>query len=193
MSDGGKKNNKPKMEKRRRARMNASLGELKALLLDSMKRDGTKHNKMEKADILEYTVQYLRRIQRQEFSVAAASDPSILNKYYAGYNECTEEVSKFLLSADIDSDLRTRLVEHLTSCSTIRKADPNNNNVLPMTFVLPERSNYLVITNSTPEKAILMQLPLEKKRSGSPCSSDCSPPKCSKSEDHWRPWQKNIM
>ena len=55
---------KPLMEKKRRARINASLTELKNLLVDVLKQEGIRSNKMEKADILETTVKYLRQIQR---------------------------------------------------------------------------------------------------------------------------------
>ena len=56
------------MEKRRRARINECLGELKQLLMDSLKKDGSGYSKLEKADILELTVKYLRNVQRQQVS-----------------------------------------------------------------------------------------------------------------------------
>ncbi|KAK3750172.1 hypothetical protein QZH41_015399, partial [Actinostola sp. cb2023] len=55
-----KKAKKPQMEKLRRARINESLNELKSLVLDAMKKDVSRYSKMEKADILEMTVKYLR-------------------------------------------------------------------------------------------------------------------------------------
>ncbi|XP_013403236.1 transcription factor HES-1-like isoform X1 [Lingula anatina] len=105
------------MEKRRRARINASLAELKALLLEVMKREGSRHSKMEKADILEMTVRHLRHIQRQQFAAVANSDPTVLNKYNAGFNECTSEVSRYLHSIEgVDPDIRARVLDHLATC-----------------------------------------------------------------------------
>uniref|UniRef100_A0A8C7WXJ7 BHLH domain-containing protein n=1 Tax=Oryzias sinensis TaxID=183150 RepID=A0A8C7WXJ7_9TELE len=46
---------KPIMEKRRRARINESLAQLKSLILDALKKDSCRHSKLEKADILEMT------------------------------------------------------------------------------------------------------------------------------------------
>ncbi|KAJ4445363.1 hypothetical protein ANN_07168, partial [Periplaneta americana] len=59
---------KPLMEKRRRARINQSLNELKKLLLDgnTSKKEGSRPTKLEKADILEMTVQHLQRLHQQQ-------------------------------------------------------------------------------------------------------------------------------
>jgi hypothetical protein len=48
--------------------MNASLDELRNLLLSTLKMEGSRHSKLEKADILEMTVEHLRSIQRQKMS-----------------------------------------------------------------------------------------------------------------------------
>ncbi|XP_066526808.1 uncharacterized protein [Hoplias malabaricus] len=54
---------KPLLERRRRARINASLGELRALLLQFHVKQGCRVSKLEKADVLELTVQRLRSLQ----------------------------------------------------------------------------------------------------------------------------------
>ena len=51
---------KPLMEKRRRDRINKSLDELKTILVTALKRDQNGCSKLEKADILEMTVNYLK-------------------------------------------------------------------------------------------------------------------------------------
>uniref|UniRef100_A0A8C4YQ30 Hes family bHLH transcription factor 2 n=1 Tax=Gopherus evgoodei TaxID=1825980 RepID=A0A8C4YQ30_9SAUR len=53
---------KPLMEKRRRARINDSLNQLKTLILPLIGKDSSRYSKLEKADILEMTVQFLREI-----------------------------------------------------------------------------------------------------------------------------------
>jgi len=57
---------KPLMEKRRRERINKSLNELKTILLAAMRKDqSTCHSKLEKADILEMTVRFMKSIQHR--------------------------------------------------------------------------------------------------------------------------------
>uniref|UniRef100_A0A3P8WR05 BHLH domain-containing protein n=1 Tax=Cynoglossus semilaevis TaxID=244447 RepID=A0A3P8WR05_CYNSE len=64
----GAPSSKPIMEKRRRARINESLGQLKTLILDALKKDSSRHSKLEKADILEMTVKHLRNLQRHQLT-----------------------------------------------------------------------------------------------------------------------------
>lgn len=51
---------KPLLEKRRRARINDSLSHLKSLILPLVGKDNARYSKLEKADILEMTVRFLR-------------------------------------------------------------------------------------------------------------------------------------
>ncbi|XP_072282433.1 transcription factor HES-4 [Pyxicephalus adspersus] len=112
-----RKSSKPIMEKRRRARINESLGQLKTLILDALKKDSSRHSKLEKADILEMTVKHLRNLQRVQMTAALSADPSVLGKYRAGFNECMNEVTRFLSTCEgVNTDVRTRLLGHLSSC-----------------------------------------------------------------------------
>ncbi|XP_053690390.1 protein hairy [Sabethes cyaneus] len=108
-----RRSNKPIMEKKRRARINNSLNELKIIILDAMKKDPARHSKLEKADILEMTVNYFRNLQRQQNVVSQATDPNVMNKFKSGYNECIQEVSRF---ADMEPMTRRRLLAHLSNC-----------------------------------------------------------------------------
>ncbi|KAM4605097.1 transcription factor HES-1-B-like [Polymixia lowei] len=112
-----RKSSKPIMEKRRRARINESLAQLKTLILNALKKDSSRHSKLEKADILEMTVKHLRNLQRVQMTAAVNSDPSILGKYRAGFSECVEEVTRFLSTCEgVNTDVRTRLLGHLAAC-----------------------------------------------------------------------------
>ncbi|XP_036801749.1 transcription factor HES-2-like isoform X1 [Oncorhynchus mykiss] len=51
---------KPLLEKKRRARINDSLGQLKTLILPLVGKDNAPYSKLEKANILEMTVRFLR-------------------------------------------------------------------------------------------------------------------------------------
>ncbi|TDH05676.1 hypothetical protein EPR50_G00124710 [Perca flavescens] len=112
-----RKSSKPIMEKRRRARINESLGQLKTLILDALKKDSSRHSKLEKADILEMTVKHLRNLQRLQMTAAVNTDPSVLGKYRAGFSECVGEVTRFLSTCEgVNTEVRTRLLSHLAAC-----------------------------------------------------------------------------
>ncbi|XP_023675702.1 transcription factor HES-1-like isoform X1 [Paramormyrops kingsleyae] len=114
-----RKSSKPIMEKRRRARINESLGQLKTLILDALKKDSSRHSKLEKADILEMTVKHLRNLQRVQMTAALNTDPTVLGKYRAGFSECMNEVTRFLSTCEgVNTEVRTRLLGHLASCMT---------------------------------------------------------------------------
>ncbi|XP_073347893.1 transcription factor HES-1-A-like [Pagrus major] len=114
-----RKSSKPIMEKRRRARINESLGQLKTLIMDALKKDSSRHSKLEKADILEMTVKHLRNLQRLQMSAAVNTDPSVLSKYRAGFSECVGEVTRFLSTCEgVNTEVRTRLLGHLSACVT---------------------------------------------------------------------------
>lgn len=112
-----RRSNKPIMEKRRRARINHCLNELKSLILDAMKKDPARHSKLEKADILEMTVKHLQNVQRQQLSQAVSTDPHTLHKFKAGFSECATEVSRYVSRMDgVEPAVRQRLVAHLSGC-----------------------------------------------------------------------------
>ncbi|GCB77046.1 hairy-related 6 [Scyliorhinus torazame] len=112
-----RKSSKPIMEKRRRARINESLSQLKTLILDALKKDSSRHSKLEKADILEMTVKHLRNLQRVQMTAALSTDPTVLGKYRAGFSECMNEVTRFLSTCEgVNTEVRTRLLSHLANC-----------------------------------------------------------------------------
>uniref|UniRef100_A0A023GJK3 Putative transcription factor hes-1 ixodes scapularis transcription factor hes-1 n=1 Tax=Amblyomma triste TaxID=251400 RepID=A0A023GJK3_AMBTT len=111
-----RRSTKPIMEKRRRARINHSLTELKNLILDALKKDNARHSKLEKADILEMTVKHLQQLQRQQAARAIVSDNSVTDKFRAGYRECAAEVGRYLNRLEgLDTGVRQRVMGHLAS------------------------------------------------------------------------------
>lgn len=108
---------KPLMEKRRRAKINKYLVELKDLLLESLKRDPSQASKLEKADILEMTVHLLRTSQRQQLAMAAALNPLVLQRFEIGWAECAFQVVNYVQNVDcLDPQMRQRLLVHLDHC-----------------------------------------------------------------------------
>ncbi|MCP3663223.1 MAG: helix-loop-helix domain-containing protein, partial [Gammaproteobacteria bacterium] len=57
---------KPLLERKRRARINACLDELKDLMVYALQTEGESISKLEKADVLELTVRHLRKLKRQQ-------------------------------------------------------------------------------------------------------------------------------
>ncbi|CAK1580540.1 unnamed protein product [Parnassius mnemosyne] len=121
-----RKTNKPIMEKKRRARINHCLNELKELLTDSMDKDPARHSKLEKADILEMTVKHLQTLQRQQLAAAIAADPAVLQRFKSGFGDCAVEVGRYLSRlASVPTGLRYRLGNHLNTClSDIERLHP---------------------------------------------------------------------
>merc|ERR1712127_298117 len=103
---------KPLIERKRRARINACLDELKDLMVFALQTEGESISKLEKADVLELTVKHLRKLKRQQM---LAVNPGLeLDRYRDGYTTCATEVSRCLTSAPtVDSAVSGRLMTHL--------------------------------------------------------------------------------
>merc|ERR1712083_996001 len=102
---------KPLLERKRRARINSCLDELKDLMVDALQTEGESIAKLEKADVLELTVRHLQKLKRQQM---LALNPQVdLDRYHAGYTACATEVSRCLASTGVDITVRSRLMSHL--------------------------------------------------------------------------------
>ncbi|XP_052760736.1 uncharacterized protein LOC128203375 isoform X1 [Mya arenaria] len=117
-----RKLNKPLIEKRRRARINECLSQLKEIVLEANKGEANKPSKLEKADILEMTVDFVksRLVSHSDLNARNATPPSTLSdgerKYLAGYSKCLEEVSTFLeQSTNTSHILQRNIVQHMSN------------------------------------------------------------------------------
>ncbi|KAH8246862.1 hypothetical protein KR032_002408 [Drosophila birchii] len=108
---------KPLLERKRRARMNLYLDELKDLIVDTMDAQGEQVSKLEKADILELTVNYLKAQQQQRVATSPQSPPEAqvnLDKFRAGYTQAAYEVSHiFSTVPGLDLKFGTHLMKQL--------------------------------------------------------------------------------
>ncbi|XP_035237243.1 hairy-related 3 [Anguilla anguilla] len=95
----GKKVSKPLMEKKRRARINRCLDQLKTLL-ENYYTNNIRKRKLEKADILELTVKHLRNLQKTQHGPTVNAKYA---EYQAGYRSCLTGVNQYLLMADNSS------------------------------------------------------------------------------------------
>ncbi|XP_037312812.2 hairy-related 3 [Pungitius pungitius] len=92
----GNKVSKPLMEKKRRARINKCLDQLKSLL-ESYYSTSIRKRKLEKADILELTVKHLRNLQKIQTCASAVSE---FSEYQSGFRSCVANVNRYFLMAD---------------------------------------------------------------------------------------------
>ncbi|TFK13730.1 aldehyde oxidase 1 [Platysternon megacephalum] len=92
---------KPLMEKKRRARINVSLEQLKALL-EKHYSHHIRKRKLEKADILELSVKYMKSLQNsvQGKTSVALPFPRGRADYQAGFRSCLHGVNQFLLRSE---------------------------------------------------------------------------------------------
>merc|ERR1719183_1116940 len=109
-----KKIMKPLLERKRRARINKCLDEIKDLMVYALQSEGESVNKLEKADVLELTVQHLRKLKRQQ---QLQANPALdMDRYRAGYTACASEVSRFMSSMPgVNITMGTHLMGHLGS------------------------------------------------------------------------------
>lgn len=104
---------KPMLERKRRARINRCLDELKELMVTALQSEGENVSKLEKADILELTVRHLHKLRRQQRLVN--SSPVIdSDRFRAGFTHAANEVSRCLAQTPgVDIHLGTKLMTHL--------------------------------------------------------------------------------
>lgn len=104
---------KPLLERKRRARINKCLDDLKDLMATCMQQNGDSSAKLEKADILEVTVQHLRKLKEQK-QQNGSSNVSGQQSFRSGYIQAANEVSRCLASLPkVDVGFGTKLMTHL--------------------------------------------------------------------------------
>ena len=123
---------KPLIERKRRARINNCLDELKDLMVFALQTEGESISKLEKADVLELTVKHLRKLKRQQM---LALNPALdMDRFHAGYTTCATEVSRTLASTGVDISIGSRLMSHLGHKLNTIETD----RVSPLTVRVPE-------------------------------------------------------
>ncbi|KAI5638429.1 hairy orange domain-containing protein [Phthorimaea operculella] len=117
---------KPMLERKRRARINRCLDELKDLMVTALQAEGENVSKLEKADILELTVQHLHSLKRRG-QLVLKPEMSYQERFRAGFTQCATEVSQFIANATlaanamqrqgpVDPQAGARLLQHLSNC-----------------------------------------------------------------------------
>ena len=116
-----RKRRRGQIEKKRRDRINDSLGELKRLVPSAVEKSSS--TKLEKAEILQMTVEYLRTVQHGGVGRDYPVDHHrVAVDYHAiGFRDCAAEVSRYLMTVegmDVQDPLRLRLMSHLHAYSS---------------------------------------------------------------------------
>merc|ERR1712083_805865 len=129
---------KPLLERKRRARINKCLDDLKDLMVSSLQSEGESITKLEKADVLELTVRHLQKLKRQN-ALGLTPEATYAGRFKAGYANCAQEVSKYMTSRnDVSVEVTTRLFSHMSNC--LQALDSMPPSVLSMAGVPPNGS-----------------------------------------------------
>ncbi|KAJ6658853.1 hypothetical protein lerEdw1_019776 [Lerista edwardsae] len=97
---------KPLLEKLRRDRINSSIEQLRRLLEKEIQQHQPS-SKLEKADVLEMTVGYLKDSQTM-----VPSSASVAQDYSKGYSSCLKETLQFLAIHSANPKAQTELLSH---------------------------------------------------------------------------------
>lgn len=109
---------KPMLERKRRARINRCLDELKDLMVTALQAEGENVAKLEKADILELTVRHLHTL-RAARRLTLTPENSYADRFRDGFTQCAQEVSTFLstpVAATVHPAAGAQLMRHLGGC-----------------------------------------------------------------------------
>ncbi|XP_053865277.1 transcription factor HES-5-like [Malaclemys terrapin pileata] len=107
---------KPVVEKMRRDRINSSIEQLKLLLEKEFQRHQP-NSKLEKADILEVAVGYLKQQSQLQAQMVSQNSPE--QDFNTGYLQCLKEALHFLSYCEPKKEAQTRLIKHFCKAQTI--------------------------------------------------------------------------
>ncbi|XP_055903552.1 enhancer of split m3 protein [Eupeodes corollae] len=169
---------KPLLERKRRARINKCLDDLKDLMVECLTEEGEHVTRLEKADILELTVEHMRKL-KQRGALTLTKSQSMhhqLESFRSGYVHAAEQISQVLaatpgMNLDVGSNVMRFLADQLIQLQALQK-DPFH---LP--FIRTE-----AVPNMKEENMDVMVdvIKIESSSSSSSSKSECA--------DVWRPW-----
>ncbi|XP_026544696.1 transcription factor HES-7, partial [Notechis scutatus] len=124
---------KPLVEKRRRDRINQNLEELRVLLLQKTQCQTLKNPKVEKAEILELTVEYLQERNKAATPQGAnpSEDVSLQTCYAMGFRACFGHLASFIRRSPLSVQRHLWETLHVYLAATL---DPSPPDWTPSTF-----------------------------------------------------------
>jgi len=192
---------KPLLERKRRARINSCLDELKDLMVSALQTEGESITKLEKADVLELTVRHLRKLKAHG-ALGLTPSSTYMERYRAGYTLCASEVSKYVSSgsAGVPVAVSARLLQHLAL--TVRGLEagggPPSHHHAPVAASLSNLQEFLSPGKLDALRYSMLRPPITPSSqvvradialvpsSPSPPSSPSCPP--TTEDTAWRPW-----
>ncbi|XP_034411689.1 transcription cofactor HES-6 [Cyclopterus lumpus] len=196
-----RKMRKPLVERKRRARINESLQELRVLMADA-----DLQSKMENAEVLEMTVKRVEGVLQSRAQEVDAVNREACERFAAGYIQCMHDVHTFVSSCPgIDQTVAAELLNHLLESMPLNDEDslrellhdtapecPGNNSTW-------SESMYAALVSPAPSTASsddlcsdLDDTYSEQSHVSSSEEADCpdalSLPSLAYSKSMWRPW-----
>ncbi|XP_053293344.1 transcription cofactor HES-6 [Pleuronectes platessa] len=114
-----RKMRKPLVEKKRRARINESLQELRVLVAET-----DLQSKMENAEVLEMTVKRVENLLKNRAQEVDAVNREACERFAAGYIQCMQDVHAFVSSCPgIDQAEAAELLNHLLESMPLNDED----------------------------------------------------------------------
>ncbi|KAK3581673.1 hypothetical protein CHS0354_030658 [Potamilus streckersoni] len=147
---------KPIIEKKRRDRINNSLEQLKSILLENVIKTDTPISRLDKADILEMTVKYIKQLQKRGNTSTKAFEDTvpIAKEYESGYKECKRDTISYFNSANrLRHDMKSRVGIHLSNCVSQVSGElstpknPRENSAFHTPIAVPGKYSYLSSLN----------------------------------------------
>lgn len=141
---------KPMLERKRRARINRCLDELKDLMVTALQAEGENVAKLEKADILELTVRHLHTL-RAARRLTLTPETSYADRFRDGFTQCAQEVSTFLstpVAASVHPAAGAQLMRHLGGCLRRLEQPANSNAAQQQSSYTPPQSPVSVASSS---------------------------------------------
>nr|XP_056721304.1 transcription factor HES-5-like [Euleptes europaea] len=102
---------KPAVEKMRRDRMNSSIEQLKRLLEKEFQRHQP-NSKLEKAYILEMTVDYLKEQSWLHLKAIGPAHKDAQHDFKEGYSRCLQEAFQFMSLHKVHTETQAKLMNH---------------------------------------------------------------------------------
>ena len=151
---------KPLLERKRRARINKYLDEMKDLMMSTFESEGESINKLEKADVLELTVRHLQKLKHQQL---LRLNPTLdQDRFRSGYTACANEVSRFLSTVPgVSLHFGTELMSHLGTNLSRGNAPAG-----PLSVNTVSTSSSMSLPASSPQPSHNLSLPMSPNSDG---------------------------
>uniref|UniRef100_A0A665T6R5 Hes family bHLH transcription factor 6 n=2 Tax=Echeneis naucrates TaxID=173247 RepID=A0A665T6R5_ECHNA len=179
-----RKMRKPLVEKKRRARINESLQELRVLIADT-----DLQSKMENAEVLEMTVRRVESILKNRAQEVDAVHREACERFAAGYIQCMHDVHTFVSSCPgIDPTEAAELLNHLLESMPLYDRDSTGTWPLSPALVSPApscSSTDDLCSDLDETDSDQSQVSSSEEAEG---QEEPSPAPLSQSKSVWRPW-----